>query len=112
MEIARTWFIANVLLLMLLVVLFIVFGITSERDCGKLEEKIAETNDHVVQKRLQEVLDKKKKKQKNAQKTILIFAIIVSLYISISMWIEGHFERKKIQMETEHIQLQREMLNR
>jgi len=78
----------------------------------KLEEKIAETKDPVVQKKLQELLDERKKQWRQ----IVIFVTVI-----IIIWFIGHigreaiklyFDTQRTQMEIENIQLQREMLNR
>ena len=89
------------LLIVLLAVLLIVTAITGERDLRKLEEKIAETKDAVIQKRLQELLGKRKKEEKRTRRSILILMIIVALILSIFILVKGHIERKNMQLELE-----------
>ena len=75
-----------------------------------LEEKIAETNDHEARKKLQEILDKRKKNaHEKAQGIYILVGIILAIWI-ISNFLNYRHKAKMNQMKIDSIKQQIEMI--
>jgi len=69
---------------------------------GKLEEKLAETTDPILRKQFQELLEKRKKEQKQMVWGIcLIVLLVYAIYTAHSM-INTYNKSKDRMMEIEH----------